>query len=179
MVADISSRSLKAFIAASPLPMTLASPVFEDCPLVVANDAFLALTGYRRDEIIGRNCRFLQGPASEMASRARLRAAIDSQSDALVSITNYRKDGALFQNLVFVLPIFAESGALLYMLGSQCDVSLPSRKLTALEHAQVLDEAIEATGPRLARQDSLRVLTSQPCVEAARGLATKGTGTRH
>lgn len=179
MVADISSKSLKAFITASPLPMTLASPLFEDCPLVLANDAFLGLTGYERDEVIGRNCRFLQGPATDVAARARLRAAIESRSDVLVSITNYRRDGTSFENLVFIVPIFGESGTLLYLLGSQCDVTLPSRKLTALEHAQVLDEAIDANNPRLARRDNLRVLTSTPCVEAARGLISTKAGTRH
>ena len=107
MVSDIASRTLKRVLEASPMPLTLASPVFEGCPLILANDAFLALTGYVRDDVVGRSCNMLQGPASDQAARAEMRTAVAEAREATVQITNYRRDGSRFMNLVFLMPVFA------------------------------------------------------------------------
>lgn len=166
MIAEISSRTLKRFFATSPVPLTLSSPVFDDCPLVLANQAFQEMTGYSSDDIIGRNCRFMQGPETQPESRNQLRQAVDSQSEALVSIVNYRKDGSKFENYVFLLPIFGENGSLLYILGSQCDVSKRGQRLSPLEHASLLDDGIDVSSAELARQERLRILRSQACTRA-------------
>lgn len=166
MISDISSKTLKRFFEASPIPLTLSSPIFDDCPLVLANDAFLEMSGYERDEIIGRNCRFLQGPETDALSRAKLRHAVETKSEALVAIINYRKCGSLFENYVFLLPVFGRDGALLYFLGSQYDMTRRANPLSPLEHAQMLDETLETAGAKLAREDNLKVLASAPCTEA-------------
>jgi PAS domain S-box-containing protein len=94
-----------------------------DNPIVECNAAFEALTGYERDEIIGRNCRFLRGPGTEPDLTEELRAGIREGRPVLVEIINYRKDGTPFRNAVMVAPIFDAQGALEYFLGSQVDVS--------------------------------------------------------
>lgn len=162
MISDIASRTLKRVLASSPVPLTLASPVFEGSPLLLVNDAFLALTGYARDDVIGRSCNLLQGPASEASARAEMRTAIEQAREATVQITNYRRDGSRFQNLVFLMPVFAQSGALLYILGSQCDITSPRRRSLMAEHAQLLDQAITANTSALAASDHLSIHLRAP-----------------
>lgn len=173
MFAEISSKTLKRFFETSPVPLTLSSPAFEDCPLVLANTAFEELTGYHRDEIIGRNCRFLQGPETTPESRAKMRYAIERRTEALVPVVNYRKDGTAFENYVFLLPIFSASGALLYFLGSQCDVSSATRRLTPLEHARLLDDGVALSNPTLAARERLTILASKDCTRSVEDLAAE------
>lgn len=172
MMSEISSRTLKTYFDSSPLPLTLASPVFDDCPVILCNDAFLDLTGYARDDVVGRNCRFLQGRQTDPIARRRMRAAIEHRYETLVQVTNYRKDGSEFENIVFLLPILDTNGRLLYILGSQCDVTTSLRRLTPMQHAQMLDEGIEVTRPALAAADQLRMLTQPPLTQMMRTALT-------
>lgn len=172
MFAELSPKTLKSFFEASPVPLTLASPVFEDCPIILCNTPFLELTGYSRDEVIGRNCRFLQGRETQAEARSALRHAVDSSCEALVPITNYRKDGTEFENLVFVLPIFDAGGRLRYLLGSQCDITSSLRQLSPVEHAQLLDEGIEVANSALVSNEHMRVRASRPLTEALRTVMT-------
>lgn len=172
MFSEISSKSLKTFFERSAIPLTLTSPIFEDCPLILCNEPFLRLTGYTRDEVIGRNCRLLQGRNTEPEARARLREAVEKQRETLVPITNYRKDGSEFENYVFILPIFDEAGNLLYMLGSQCDITTSLQKLTPLEHAQLLEVGIELTNPSLASEDHLRIMAKERLTQSMRTVLT-------
>lgn len=73
-----------------------------DRPLAYANDSFLRMTGYPIEEVVGRNCRFLQGPATDPAKTAILRAAMDDHRDVKVVLRNYRRDGSMFWNEVCV-----------------------------------------------------------------------------
>ncbi len=171
MFAEISSKTLKRFFETSPVPLTLSSPVFDDCPLVLVNKAFEDLSGYAADEIIGRNCRFLQGVDTTAESRALMRAAIEQRTETLVPVINYRKDQSPFENYVFLLPIFSASGALLYVLGSQCDVSSPTRRLTPMEHARLLDDGVALSNPALAAQERLQILTTKNCTRSVEELA--------
>lgn len=117
-----SRMSLKAMIATSPIAAVISDPRLPDNPIVECNDAFIALTGYGADEIIGHNCRFLTGPGTEEDLSETLRAAIREQRPALVEILNYKKDGSPFRNAVLVAPIFGSDGRLEYFLGSQMEV---------------------------------------------------------
>ena len=173
MVSDIASRTLKRVLEASPMPLTLASPVFEGCPLILANDAFLALTGYARDDVVGRSCNMLQGPASDEAVRAEMRTAVAEAREATVQITNYRRDGSRFMNLVFLMPVFAGDGRLLYMLGSQCDITAPRRHALASEHASELDRAIASTNPAIGGEADLRIATRQPLAARIQALVAE------
>lgn len=114
--------SVVEMIEASSVAAVISNPRLADNPIIACNAPFLRLTGYDRDEIIGRNCRFLRGPGTEGELSERLREAIRNRQPAIVEILNYRKDGSAFRNAVMVAPIFGESGALEYFLGSQAEV---------------------------------------------------------
>jgi len=114
--------SLKAMIATSPIAAVISDPRRPDNPIVECNDAFVALTGYSADEIIGQNCRFLTGPGTETELSEQLRSAIRERRPVLVEILNYKKDGPPFRNAVLVAPIFGSDGSLEYFLGSQMEV---------------------------------------------------------
>ncbi|MFV0368353.1 MAG: PAS domain-containing protein, partial [Hyphomicrobiaceae bacterium] len=166
------SKTLNTFFERSAIPLTLTSPVFDDCPIVLCNEAFLRLTGYQRDEVNGRNCRFLQGANTDPQARSRLRTAIHEQHEALVPIVNYRKDGTEFENYVFILPIFDADQKLLYMLGSQCDITTSLSALSPMEHAQLLEDGIELTNPELMSEDHIRIVKRRQLAEAMKTVLT-------
>lgn len=135
-----------AAIRATRMAMIVTDARQVDHPIIFANDAFCALTGYGRDEIIGRNCRFLQGARTDPDVVARLREAVGAGQDAAVDILNYRKDGAPFWNALYVSPVRNAAGEITYFFGSQLDIS--SRKcaeLSLLERRDDLQAAIETT----------------------------------
>ena len=114
--------SLSEMIAGSAIAAVISNPRLPDNPIVECNDAFVALTGYGRDEIVGRNCRFMSGPATEEQLTAVIRQGIREQRPILVEILNYKKDGTAFRNAVLVAPVFDAGGELEYFLGSQMEV---------------------------------------------------------
>lgn len=105
------------------MPMIVTDPRQPDNPIVFANGAFIELTGYDLDELVGRNCRFLQGPATSKATVARIRAAIEQRRDINIEILNYRKDGSSFWNELYISPVLSEDGELVYFFASQLDVT--------------------------------------------------------
>lgn len=115
--------SLASMIENSPVAAVISNPRLPDNPIIECNAAFEALTGYPREEIIGRNCRFLAGPQTEPALTAQIVEAVQQRRPVLVEILNYKKDGQPFRNAVLVAPIFGESGELEYFLGSQMEVN--------------------------------------------------------
>lgn len=121
--------------------VTLADPDQEDCPIVYANKAFEDLTGYGPDEIIGKNCRFLQGQDKNQPEVDRLRDGIKKHEPVSVTLRNYKKDGTLFHNHLAVTPLFDNKGELLYYLGVQYDVTY---KVNADEEIKKLTEMLKA-----------------------------------
>lgn len=117
--------SLSEMIANSAIAAVISNPRLPDNPIVECNDAFIALTGYTRDEIVGRNCRFLSGPDTEPWLTETIRTGVRERRPVLVEILNYRKDGTPFRNAVMVAPIFGVDGELDYFLGSQMAVETP------------------------------------------------------
>ncbi len=103
--------------------LTLVDPHAEDEPIVWANEGFEEVTGYDREAVVGRNCRFMQGAETDPETVAELRAAIDAEESTEVVIRNYRADGTPFWNRLELTPIFDEDGDLLRYLGSQNDVT--------------------------------------------------------
>jgi PAS domain S-box-containing protein len=103
--------------------IVLVDPDLEDLPIVYANKQFEAMTGYSQQEILGRNCRFLQGSDREQEARFAMKRAIASQQSAEVTIRNYRKDGELFFNHLTLTPLFDDTGKLIYYLGIQYDIN--------------------------------------------------------
>lgn len=88
----------------APIGITIAEPDGENAPLVYANEQFETLTGYDSD-VIGRDCRFLQGERTDPETRATIREAIDAREPVSVDILNYRKSGRRFWNRLYVAPI--------------------------------------------------------------------------
>ena len=133
--------TLKIMIENSPVAAVISDPRQPDNPIVECNDAFVALTGYSRDEIVGRNCRFLSGKNTEPWLTEKLRTGIRRRQPTMVEILNYKKDGTPFRNAVMVAPIFDDSGELEYFLGSQVelaqDAAQESEQSRQLAHAKV------------------------------------------
>ena len=117
------------------LPMVVADARQDDLPLVLVNDAFLELTGYGSEEVLGRNCRFLQGEGTARAAVAEIRDAIMTEREAIVEILNYKKDGTPFWNELHLSPLHDEQGQLTYVFASQVDVT-NYRRVQAFEEAE-------------------------------------------
>lgn len=105
------------------MPMVVTDPRQRDNPIALANRAFLELSGYSAGEVVGRNCRFLQGPGTDPADVAKVRQAIEAEREVTVQLLNYRKDGSSFWNELFLSPVQDEEGRLLYFFGSAKDIS--------------------------------------------------------
>lgn len=120
------TEGLLASIEHSPIASVITDARLPDNPIVAVNRGFCELTGYGREEIVGRNCRFLAGPDTEGDGRAALRRAVAEGRPALVELTNYRKDGSKFLNAVMIAPVVGEDGTVAYFLGSQMDVGAGS-----------------------------------------------------
>ena len=103
--------------------VVISDPTLPDNPIVYASSGFLALTGYRLDQVLGRNCRFLQGPATDPKSVDRIRKGIESGEDTTVVLLNYRCDGSTFWNQFFVAALRDGNGNVVNYLGVQCKVS--------------------------------------------------------
>ena len=110
-------------MAQTRMAICLSDPNQEDAPIVFANRAFMELTGYDEDEIVGRNCRFLQGEKTDRQAVSTIRAALEDERVIVVELLNYRKDGTTFWNALHLGPIYDENKNLLYYFGSQWDVS--------------------------------------------------------
>ena len=98
--ADI--EGISPWLDRSSTAICLADRAQEDTPLVYVNGRFCELTGYDAHEVVGRNCRFLQGDGTEKAAVASLREAVISGEDSVTCLLNYRKDGTQFHNLLFM-----------------------------------------------------------------------------
>lgn len=103
--------------------ITLSDPDQPDNPIVYANKAFERVTGYARDDILGRNCRFLQGSDRDQPEVGRIREALRDHVPVTVILRNYRKDGSLFYNQFTIRPLIDPEGKVIYYLGVQYDVT--------------------------------------------------------
>ncbi|UJP06436.1 MAG: PAS domain-containing protein [Nitrosomonas sp.] len=107
--------------------VSLADPDQPDLPLVYVNKAFEAITGYTFAEIVGKNCRFLQGDEHAQEGVQQLREAIKDKKPIEVVLRNYRKNGELFYNHLLLSPLFDSKGNVLYFLGVQYDITAQIR----------------------------------------------------
>src|SRR5512139_483088 len=114
-------RDLLESIHRSPIATIVTDNRRPDNPILEANDAFLRLTGYGRHEVIGRNCRFLAGPATEPEVRSAIRRAVMAGEPIVAELINYRKDGSPFRNALMIAPICDASGRVALFMGSQMD----------------------------------------------------------
>ena len=107
-------------------------------PMIYVNNEFCRITGYTKEEAQGRNCRFLQGPITEPQSVAVIQDTLRRGADCHVKITNYRKSGDLFENLLTMRPVHDSNGVYRFCIGVQFDATVSPRnrmdRLTASPH---------------------------------------------
>ncbi|MCE9665947.1 EAL domain-containing protein [Halomonas sp. M5N1S17] len=116
-------RVLERSVEASINGIVITDATREDCPITYVNDAFQALTGYREEELLGRNCRFLQGAETDLETVSLLRSRLAEQRDCHVTLRNYRKDGSTFWNALYVAPVPDGEGRVTHFVGVLNDVS--------------------------------------------------------
>ncbi len=131
----------------SPIATVVSDPRQTDNPLIAVNQAFLDLTGYAEDEVVGRNCRFLRGADTETAQTEKLRAAIAEQKSTIAELINYKKNGTKFRNAVMLAPMFDADGELEFYVGSQIEIPTTDDSITAIRQQQSA-ALVETLSPR-------------------------------
>lgn len=119
---DSSGLTSRAVLATQ-RSFTISDLSVEDAPLIFVNPAFERLSGYSFDEAVGRNCRFLQGPATDSGTVLQMRQSIAERKPITVRLLNYRKDGSTFWNEVSLAPMFDARGTVTHFVGVQTDVT--------------------------------------------------------
>jgi PAS domain S-box-containing protein len=114
--------SLITTICSAQRSFCISDPSLPDNPIVFASQDFLELTGYSMDDILGRNCRFLQGPATDLTGVAVLRKGIGEGVDTSVTLLNYRKDGSTFWNQIYLSALRDSEDNVVNYVGVQIEV---------------------------------------------------------
>lgn len=142
-----------------PEGVAISDPSLDDNPIVYVNEAFLRLTGYTREEILMRNCRFMQGPDTDQVELAKLRSAIKNGEPITIELLNYRKDGSSFWNHLTVSPIKNMNGDIVSFVAIQRDVSAihMMREQLATQEADLgkMNEAVELLKNRVTEQEDV------------------------
>ena len=138
--------ALDRAVLATGCAFTLVDANHPDWPLRWVNPAFTSMTGYLPAEVVGRNCRLLQGPDTDRGQVEVLRAALKANRDVVVVLLNYRKNGTAFWNQLSVSPVLDSSGVTTHFVGVQTDVT------DRVEAEQLRDQALSAE--RTARADA-------------------------
>ena len=125
--------------------ITIADANRPDCPLIYCNEAFTAITGYAPAEVLGSNCRFLQGPDTDPKALKTLRNAIKAERACTVVFKNYRKDKTPFWNELTLTPVHDSVGQLTHFIGVQHDVSVRKEAEVALKRAKAELEVTNRT----------------------------------
>lgn len=102
--------------------VVLSDMTVPGCPMICVNSAFCTITGYAREEAEGRNCRFLQGPATQLESLRVIQRTLSNAKDCQVAIYNYRKNGQIFMNLLSMRPVLDLDGEYTYNVAVQFEV---------------------------------------------------------
>ena len=169
-VASTSSIGLSERIQQS---FVIADPSLPDSPIVFASDGFLDFTGYTREEILGRNCRFLQGPRTDARAVREIREAVDQGDECTVRLLNYTKQGKPFWNMFTLAPVRDETGRIRFFAGIQVDVTVYKKRdasdaaTSGAPRASSPGPSPSSSSPR-ARTRSSRATRSRPTGGRAR-----------
>jgi PAS domain S-box-containing protein len=144
-------------LAACAEGITIADARLPGQPLIYINAGFERLTGYSAAEVLGRNCRFLQGPATDPATVDLLRRAIREQREVTVQLINYRKNGTPFWNRLSITPVRDQAGLVTHLIGVQSDVT---PEVEAQEALLLANRRLESAA-RIIKQDLEAAAESQ------------------
>jgi len=134
-------------VTGSPIPSVISDPRVLDNPIVACNAPLCQLTGDSTEEVLGRNCRFLSGPATEPWLTDKIRRALSEHRSVLVEVLNYKRNGPPFRNAVLVAPIYDEYYALLYFLGSQVKIHADASGASGMRRIRAV-EMVKSLSPR-------------------------------
>jgi len=142
-------RLLDRAVAASSNGIVITDPNVPDDPIVYVNPAFERISGYAVDEVLGHNCRFLQGEDRDQPALGELRVALREEREFRAVLKNYRKDGTPFWNELYVSPVHDEEGRLTNFVGVQNDITQrrrteEERDLLLVKEQLARAEAVEA-----------------------------------
>lgn len=122
---------LEAMLDGSKVGTIVTDPEKEDNPIIYANQTFTEMTGYDKEELLGRNCRFLQGRETAPDAVDQIRQAVKGQEKTTVVLRNYRKDGTPFWNRLAIAPVTVEEK--LYFIGTQTDITIEKMQQEAID----------------------------------------------
>lgn len=142
---DDRSSVFFAAVEMTRMPMVVTDPRLPDNPIVFVNGAFLDLTQYAEEQVIGRNCRILQGPETDPETIAEVRAGISEKRAVAVEILNYKADGTPFWNALFLGPIFDKDNNLVNFFASQMDITRRRVSEQAFRQAQKMESIGQLT----------------------------------
>jgi PAS domain S-box-containing protein len=170
-------------VIATDITFTITDPRKPDNPLVWVNPSFTRVTGYEQDDVVGRNCRFLQGPATDPAAVDEIRRAIAERRTVTTTLLNYRKDGTAFWNQLSISPVFDGSGDLVSFVGVQTDVTERVRvehereAAFAAEQAARQEAELARSIAEQARSDAERAQRDAERAQTRLGLMAEATST--
>ena len=123
----------------------IADAQASDMPTVYCNSAFERITGYSKQEVIGQNCRFLQGQDKDQPELDKLRTALQKGEECRVELRNYKKDGSFFWNELYVAPVRNNQREVSHFVGVQTDITEAKQaRLASLELAAIVESCEEA-----------------------------------
>ena len=146
-------------MAATSTGVTIADATNPEHPVIYCNPAFEKMTGYRREEILGKNCRFMQGKDTDSKALEIIRQALKTHSECQVILRNYRKDGTIFWNALSVSPVRDRSGKLTHFIGVQRDITDRKHAEEALQNSE--SQSREQSAQLAAALDELQSTHSQ------------------
>lgn len=174
-------RTKSTVLDKAPFGIAISDPLGPDMPLVYVNEAFCQMTGYKAEEVLLRNCRFLQGKDTSSESIDAIREAIASRSTREVEILNYRRNGEPFWNRFLIFPSFDDQGELLHFVGCQTDITLLKqademrRQLSGEQHLTRQIAALRQSVARTAHEMAEPLGTAIAASHDAQAMTEPGT----
>jgi PAS domain S-box-containing protein len=168
-------RLLERAIAASSNGIVITDATDSNHPLVYANPGFERITGYSLEEVMGQNCRFLQGTDREQPALSELRTALQEERECRVVLRNYRKDGSLFWNEFSISPVRNAAGHLTHYIGVHRDITELKQAEAALKQQVLREHLVGAMRSRIRRTLNLKDVLTTAVEEVRQFLQTDRT----
>jgi len=146
-------------IAATSTGVTISDATHPEHPIIYCNPAFESMTGYRREEILGKNCQFLQGSETDPVAVEIISKALQTKSECKVILKNYRKDGTTFWNCFSISPVRDITGKLTHFIGVQRDITQSKQAEEALHKSEA--QSREQAAQLAAALEELKATHSQ------------------